>query len=202
MTTAQAHARNIRNRLARHRERRIGAIKRKVLLLLLGGFTMGLSGSPATVWKIIGALRKEWKEINKQTAERAVNTLYASKLVSVEEGKNGNLTLVLSEKGRKKALTYNVGRLKIEQPSEWDSLWRMISFDIPEDEKPMRDALREHLLAAGFYELHDSVLVYPFECRKELEFLAELYDARKYLRFIIAIHIDNEAELKDFFRLS
>ena len=62
MTTAREHAVSIRSRLARHRERRIGTIKRKILLLLLGGFTMGLSGSPATVWKIIGALRKEWKE--------------------------------------------------------------------------------------------------------------------------------------------
>ncbi len=202
MTTAREHAVSIRSRLARHRERRIGTIKRKILLLLLGGFTMGLSGSPATVWKIIGALRKEWKEMNKQTAERAVNTLFASKLVSVEEGKNGALTLILSERGRKRALTYNIGRLKIEHPGAWDRLWRIISFDIPEDEKPMRDALRGHLLTAGFYELHNSVLVYPFDCRKELGFLAELYDAREYLRFILATEIDNESDLKEFFRLS
>lgn len=202
MTTTREHATNVRNRLARHRERRIGAIKRKILLLLLGGVTVGLSGSPSTTWKIVGALRKEWKTINKQTAERGVNTLFASNLVAVQEEKDGALTLILNERGRKRALTYNIGRLKIEQPSKWDELWRVVSFDIPEDEKAKRDTLREHLLNAGFYELHNSVLVFPFDCRRELEFLAELYDVSKYLRFILATHISNEIELKEFFKLS
>jgi hypothetical protein len=202
MTSTQEHVKNVRDRLARYKEKRMGLKKKRILLLLLAGITIGLSGSPRTTWKMIGAVQKEWRELGRQAAERSLNSLYTSKLVDAKENPDGTLTLVLTEKGRKRALTYNIGKLKISQPTAWDKLWRVISFDIPEDEKPSRDAIRGHLLAAGFYELHNSVLVYPFECRKELEFITELYDARKYVRFILATNIDNEAELKNFFNVS
>src|SRR3989338_6307397 len=195
MRTSEKHAKNIRNRLALYKERRMGLKKKRILLLLLGGLTIGLSGSPRTTWRILGAMKKEWEELGRQSAERSLNSLYASKLVGVEE-KDGKLTLILTKKGRRKALTYNIGNFKIEQPAVWDRQWRIISFDIPEDEKPARDSIRGHLLSAGFYELHNSVLVYPFDCLNEIEFITELYDARKYIHYIRATYIDNESELK------
>ncbi len=195
-------SKNIRNRVARHKERRMGTTKKKVLLLLLGGLSLGLSGSPRTSWKIIGAMTKEWKELNKQAAERAVNSLYASKLVGARDNPDRTFTLILNDDGKKKALTYDLTRMKIEIPTVWDNLWRMISSDIPEDKKSMRDDIREHFLELGFYELHDSVFVYPFDCFKEVEYISELYDVRKHIRFIIATYIDNEPQLKKFFKMS
>jgi hypothetical protein len=201
MVASQETAENIRNRLARHKERRMGIAKKKVLMLLFGGLALGLSGSPRTSWKVIGGMVKEWKELSRQAAERAVNSLYASKLVSVKENYDGTLTLVLSEDGRKKALRYNLNRMKIQKPSVWDKRWRMISFDIPEDEREARDAFREHLLNLGFYELHRSFFIYPFPCAQEIEYIIELYDLRKYVRVITATHIDNELAVKKFFGL-
>ncbi len=192
---------NIRDRLARHRNHRIGAAKKKALLLLLSGLTLGLSGSPRTSWRILGALTNEWKELGRQAAERAVNSLYSSKLVEAKENNDGTLTLVLNEKGKKRALTYDTFRMKIKTPSTWDRLWRIVSFDVPEDEKPARDSLREHLFRLGFYELHKSVFIYPFECLDEIKFVAGLYDAGKYIHYILAIHVDSEEELKSFFGL-
>lgn len=142
---------------------------------------------------------KEWKELGRQGAERAVNSLYASRLVVAEANPDGTFTLTLSEDGKKKVLKYNLSRMKIQRPSVWDKRWRMISFDIPEDEREARDAFREHLLNLGFYELHRSFLIYPFECAKELEYIIELYDLRKYVRVITATHIDNESAVKKFF---
>ena len=179
----------------------MGIGKKKVLLLLLGGLSLGLSGSPRTSWKVIGALSQEWKELSKQAAERAVNSLYASKLVGAKENSNGTFTLILNDDGKKKALTYNVSRMRIERPAVWDKLWRLVSFDIPENKKAIRDDIREHLLDIGFYELQDSVLVYPFDCLKEVDYIRELYDVRKHIRFILAISVDNELEIKKFFHL-
>src|SRR3989338_9411810 len=146
MSTTQKTTKNIRDRLARYKERRMGIVKKRVLLLLFGGLSLGLSGSPRTSWKIIGGMTKEWKELSRQAAERAVNSLYASKLVAAEANDDGTLTLTLSEDGKKRALKYNLHRMKIQRPSVWDKLWRMISFDIPEDEREARDAFREHIL--------------------------------------------------------
>ena len=191
----------VRNRIAREKERRIGTAKKKALLLLLGGFALGLSGSPRTSWKIIGAMTKEWKELSKQAAERAVNSLYASRLVEARENTDGTFTLVLSREGNKKALTYDISRIKIERPATWDKLWRIISSDIPEEKKAARDSLRERFIKLGCYELHDSVFIYPFDCFKEIEYLAEIYDVRKHMRFVIATYIDIEPQLKKFFRI-
>ncbi|MDO8536781.1 MAG: hypothetical protein Q7R94_00865 [bacterium] len=201
MSTMPKTAKNIRDRLARYKERRMGITKKKVLLLLFGGLSLGLSGSPRTSWKIIGGMTKEWKELSRQAAERAVNSLYASKLVAAEANADGTLTLTLSEDGKKRALKYNLHRMKIQRPSVWNKLWRMISFDIPEDEREARDAFREHILNLGFYELHRSFFIYPFPCDKELEYIIELYDLRKYVRVITATHIDNESVIKKFFGL-
>lgn len=179
----------------------MGVTKKKMLLLLLGGLSLGLSGSPRTSWKIIGAMTKEWGDLSRQAAERAINSLYASKLVGVKENNDGTITLILCEKGEKKALTYNLARMKIEVPSKWDELWRIISFDIPVDKKEVRDSLRGHLFRLGFFEIHQSLFIYPFECRNEVEYMVELYDARKYVRFILATNIDNELHLRKFFNM-
>ena len=97
---------NVRNRLARHKELRIGATKKKILLLLVGGVTLGLSGSPRTYWKIVSAMGKEWGELSKQAAERATNALYASKLVDAKENNDGTFTLVMSKGRRSPRMTF------------------------------------------------------------------------------------------------
>ena len=192
----------VQGRIARHKEKRIGTAKKKALLLLLGGFALSLSGSPRTSWKILGAMTNEWKELSKQAAERAVNSLYLSRLVEAKENSDGTFTLILSKEGSKKALTYDLSRMKIERPTAWDKFWRIISSDIPEDKKVVRDALRERFIKLGCYELHDSVFIYPFDCFKEIEYLAELYDVRKYMRFVLATYIDIEPQLKKFFQIA
>ena len=201
MTISSEAAEEIRNRIARHKERRMGNAKKKALLLLLGGVSLSLSGSPATHWKVLGEMVMEWKELNRQAAERAVNSLYASKLVAVEENRDGVLTLILTEKGRKKALTYDLYRMKIAVPSKGDRKWRLVSFDVPVGKKPLRDSLRKHLLDLGFYEMQQSLFIHPFDCTEELEYLVELYDTRKYVRFFLVTEVDNELQLKKFFHL-
>ena len=192
---------DIRGRLAAYKEQRMGEVKKKALLMLLGGLSLGLSGSPKTSWKILGSLTKEWKEIGRQSAERVINSLYASRLVEIKENTDGTLTLVLSEGGRKKALTYDLVRMKVPVPTVWGRMWYIVSFDIPEVKKQARDSFREHLFRLGFFELHKSVFVYPFNCLDQLKYIAGLYDVGKYIRFIVAAHIDTEENLKKFFHL-
>ncbi len=202
MGISEEMKKGLQNRLnLSHRERRMGITKKKILLLLCGGLALGLSGSPRTSWKILGEMTKDWKKLSRQAAERAINSLYSSKLVATEENADGTFTLVLSAEGKNKALRYDLDRMKIKRPPQWDNLWRMVSFDIPESERDARDAIRGHLIRLGFYEQHQSFFVYPFDCRSEIEYLIELYGVRKYARFILATYIDNESHLKRFFSI-
>ena len=185
----------------RKQGKRLGAVQQKLLLLLLGGFALSCTRSPSRQWRLIKGMRENWKEIDKGTAERAIASLYESRLIEERNNTDGTTTLILSENGKKRALTYRSRGMKIKPPKTWDKKWRVVIFDVPEDERDARNSLRKHLADLGFYKLQQSVAVHPFECRDEIDFLVELHDIRKYVRFMRVEHIDNELDIKLFFRL-
>ena len=180
---------------------RYGEIQKKIILLLLAGLALGLSRSPKSSFKIIKEVGKEWKEIEKRALKRAIKRLYESKLVKEKENSDGTITLVLTDKGKEKALTYNLDEMEIKKPKQWDKKWRVVLFDVPERARKIRDAFRYHLKQLDFYEFQKSVFIHPYDCQDEIEYLTEFYDARKFIRFIIADSLDNELHLKSHFGL-
>ena len=179
----------------------MGSAQKKIILLLLGGLAIGLSRSPKTSFQIIRGIKKEWDWINRQNLKRAIKKLYESKLVKEKENSDGTITLVLTDKGKEKALTYNLDEMEIKKPKQWDGKWRIVLFDVPERARKIRDAFRYHLKQLNFYEFQKSVFVHPYDCHNEIEYLVEFYDARKFIRFIIADSLDNELHLKSHFNL-
>ncbi len=190
--------RNIKKRIG-GRQKRVGAVQKKLILLLQGGIALSCARTPYAQWKILQELGQEWKTIGRQKLDRAITSLYESKLVDAQRNTDGTFTITLCEEGTKRALTYNLTKMKIVHPKKWDKLWRLVSFDIPEDERSVRDSLRGHLLRLGFYEMHQSFFVHAFECRDEISYIVELYDVQKYVRFMKAIEMDNVVELTKFF---
>ncbi|MFA5937028.1 MAG: hypothetical protein WC822_04075 [Candidatus Paceibacterota bacterium] len=185
----------------RHNKPRIGNLKKKVLLFLLAGLALGLTRSAKKQLWILKQLPKEWKKENRQAYERAINSLYASHLIEEKYHKDGTTTLILSENGKQKALRFNIDKLEIKKPIKWDGKWRIIMFDIPEKLRRLRDSLRLHFREIGLIELQKSVFVYPYPCSEEIEFILEFYNARKYVRFILAEKVDNGLHLKNRFNL-
>ena len=184
-----------------HNNLRMGGLKKKVLLLLLAGLALGLTKSPKKHWWILKQVPKEWEKENRQALERAINSLYISRLVEEKNNKDGSTTLVLNENGKQRALRFNIDKLEIKKPEKWDEKWRIVMFDIPEKLKGLRDTLRLHFQEIGLIELQKSVLVYPYACNREIEFILELYNARKHVRFVLAENIDIELHLKKKFNL-
>ncbi|KKQ01846.1 MAG: Repressor in ring oxydation complex/ phenylacetic acid degradation pathway related protein (PaaX), partial [Parcubacteria group bacterium GW2011_GWA2_36_24] len=131
----------------------------------------------------------------------AINSLYTSHLIEEKNNRDGTTTLILSENGKQRALRFNIDKLEIKKPEKWDRKWRIVMFDIPEKLKRLRDSLRLHFQEIGLIELQKSVLVYPYPCNHEIEFILELYNARKYVRFVLVETIDNELHLKNKFNL-
>src|SRR3989344_3359261 len=164
--------------------KRLGATQRKILLLLQAGLALGLSRSPKKHWWILRQIPREWKKENRQELERAINSLYVSHLIKERNNKDGTTTLVLSENGKQRTLQFDIDNLEIKKPQKWDGKWRIVMFDIPEKLRRMRDSLRIHFQKIGLIELQKSVLVFPYPCNKEIEFILELYNARRHVRFV------------------
>ena len=185
----------------RTREPKIGPVGQKILLLLLGGLLLGLSRSPKGYFKILKTIRHDWKEINRRALNRSLKALGKSKLVEERENKDGGTTMILTERGKYKAITFQIDEMKIPPMKKWDKKWRVVLFDIPEHHKKVRDALSQKLKHVGFHQLQKSVFIHPFECKKEIDFILEFLNMRPYVRIITADQIDNELFLKKYFRL-
>ena len=178
----------------------MSSIKQKILLLLLGGLAFGYSITPQRRWKVLKEIASAWKEIDREKLRKEIRNLYRSKMVKQKENPDGSYTIVLTEKGKMKALTYHFEKMRIKD-KKWDGKWRLVVFDIPEKIRKGRRALREKIKELGFYELQKSVWVFPYECKDEIDFIVEFFGLRKYVRYGVLESIDNDVHLKKIFKL-
>ncbi len=179
----------------------LGPTTKKALLLLLAGPALVLAYSPRRKLRVLKALAKEWRAIEKQALYNIIRNLYKNKLVNIKENDDGTVTIILTDSGKNKALTYDIENIKIPLMKRWDRKWRIILFDIPEKYKNARNALVKILKNMGCFQFQKSVFVHPFECRNEIDFVIEFFSMRQYVRFIVADSIDNELHLKKHFDL-
>lgn len=183
-------------------------LSEKILLLLLTGATLSICYTPRQYWRTIKIAGKEWKKINggwgtvkKEELRYELRKLYQSKLVRRKENPDGSTAMVLTDKGKFRALNFHFQQMKIDR-KDWDGKWRLVIFDIPEKFRVGRDSLRDKLKELGFYELQRSVFVFPYNCKDEIDFIIEFFSVRKHVRFGVLETIDNEEHLKDIFKLT
>lgn len=175
-------------------------IKAKILLLLLGGLAFSYSITPQRQWKAVKMISKEWKKINEKELKNSIRYLYRLKFIDKNETDDGSVAVLLTAKGKLKALNYQLENIR-DKKEKWDGKWRMVAFDIPEKYKRGRDALRQKLKKIGFCELQKSVFITPFNCEKEIGLLVKYFNLDKYIRIGLLESIDNESQLKKFFKL-
>ena len=170
--------------------------KKKVLLLLEAGITLGLARSPRRQAYIFKKAAQEWKMIERRYLYRIIREFKYERLVAFEEKADGTTKIVLTEKVKKIALSFNIDLMELKMPDHWDGVWRVVFFDIPEKKKYARDILRGRLKWLGFREIQKSMLIFPYPCLSEINFIIEYYQLRKYVRYGEMKNISNEAELK------
>ena len=105
----------------------------------------------------------------------------------------------LTKKGKELLRGYEFYNLKTEHPKKWDGKWRFIIFDIPEKSRYARDIFRDKLKNLGFFMLQQSVWVYPYECKKEIDFILEFLGLRSYVLYF-EVEIERDAWLRKYFR--
>ncbi len=177
--------------------------QQKLLLLLraVGAFSMMKATGVHRQVRVMRGIKKEWMELDIRARSNAVTSLYRSKLIRRTEHKDGSVTLVLTEKGKKRALRYTLEQMTIQKPARWDGKWRLVMYDIPEDMRALRLELLRKLKHLGFVELQHSVFAHPYECKDEIEYLIEAYDAREFIRRALVEELDSSAPLRKRFKL-
>ncbi|MFH1170039.1 MAG: CRISPR-associated endonuclease Cas2 [Candidatus Vogelbacteria bacterium] len=176
-------------------------LKQKILLMLGAGVLLGFSYSPQHYFKILRAVIKEWRFIERRYLFQLIREFKRDRLVEYRESFNGETKIILTEQGKKVVLFFDLDKIKIQKPSVWDGKWRIVMFDIPEKKRNARDALRDKLKELGFQEVQRSVFIHPFPCNKEISFIVEVFEIRNCVRLAEVDKISNEAELLIKFNL-
>ncbi|MCX6718609.1 MAG: hypothetical protein NTY81_03375 [Candidatus Staskawiczbacteria bacterium] len=133
-----------------------------------------------------------WKnEISPSKIKDGIRDLNKQKFIRKKEKYDGSVFVSLTEKGRLRALNLKF-RCLGNKKEKWDGKWRMVAFDIPDKYKKGRSALRYRLKMAGFYELQESLFLYPYDCQEEMKNLVNLFNLRKYVCFAVITSIDDE----------
>jgi len=179
-----------------------GELTKQILLALGAGFvitTVILLPGSAEMFRPFIKLTKKFKT-KRQSFVKSLKAMKRDRLIDFRE--DGKISkIIILERGRKKLLSYNLDSLEIKKPKRWDGIWRIVIFDIPEDEKIARNALRLKLKELGFYQLQKSVFIYPYPCLNEIQFIEEIFKIGPYINFIEARKIEGGEWLKQKFDL-
>jgi len=148
---------------------------------------------------VIGALDK--LGFSPKLRQREYIASSASKLVKrgLLKFENGHYMLTLS--GKEMLHHWNITDYKIKKPRRWDKKWRIITFDIPEKKRKIRNQITGLLRQIGFLRLQDSVWVYPYDCEDLIGLIKTELGVGKYLLYVIADEIENDRHLREDFSL-
>lgn len=141
-----------------------------------------------------------WDQFNDSRIRQAINHLKKKKLIKTQI-KNREFVVALTENGRKEILKFDFDKIKLRKDKKWDGKWRIIMFDIPEVKKDARDALRQKLNSLGMRQVQKSVFAYPYECKKEIDFISGFYDIPDYILYLEAKIDDLDDTLKRIFKV-
>ena len=170
----------------------------------MGGILIAAVIAPNAVGTFKFILKDEnkisWKKFNKSRINETLKRLIRRGLIKTHL-RNKKIEYMLTINGKQEILKFDFEELKLKSEKNWDGWWRIIIFDIPEHKKAARDALRRKFLKLGMHQLQKSVFIYPFNCKKEIDFISAFYgvfDETLYLKAKVA---DIGDKLKGIFDL-
>lgn len=135
-----------------------------------------------------------WRELDRKRFSDNLKRLEKQRVIKIYLENNENI-LELTNKGKQKVMDLLTRENQKNIPEKWDCKWRIVIFDIPDEDKNERDAFRNRLKSIGFYQLQESVFIFPFDCKDYIDYLKELYQIEKYVQYVVAEAIDTQVDL-------
>ncbi len=175
-------------------------LSEKILLHLAGCVDFGFSYRAQKMFGISGKDFRDLIKPNKKDFKDSITELKKQRFIEKKKNYDGSVVISLTDKGKLRALNIRFKKL-CNRKENWDGKWRMIAFDIPDEYKKGRNALRYRARMAGFYELQESLFLYPYDCEREVNDFIKLFKLEKYVRFALLEFIDNGEQLRKFFKL-
>lgn len=176
-----------------------GKIGGKILFLIAAGSMLGYTKKRQRI-ELLKDYDRVWLSIDRKKLFDALRALKLGGYVEVIQRSDGAMVAELTEKGRSRATRFPLDDLKLSKPERWDGKWRIVIFDIAEERRKTRNALRWRLKNLGFCELQRSVFVVPYQCEDEITILVNAFGLREEVR-IIEGALSYDKDLRKKFKL-
>ncbi len=191
--------------------KKVGLMKRNIKISPIGEAILGVVavGTIITVAAmfpgvayIIAPFLKKKKYSPRQAITRNLESLIKAGLITRTRNANGDIVLKLSKKGTWEAMIrHNVLPTFKNERKDWDTLWRVVIFDVPNVRNKERGDLRRAMRMFGFKPLQKSAWVYPFECDNFIALLKSHLGIANDVLYMKVSYIENARHLRKEFQL-
>lgn len=161
---------------------------------------VGIIGVAIVAPNVLGAMKKLGllpKRYDLGNIERARKDLVRDGFLRYD--KAGMLRLTGKGEAQMRMLELSEYGKKVKR--RWDGRWRVLTFDVPEYRKGLRDKIRRTLSAIGFVRLQDSVWVYPYDCEDLIVLLKADFKIGKDVLYMIVDELEYDGPIRKQFEL-
>lgn len=111
--------------------------------------------------------------------------------------------ILLTKIGRNKIRNLELETLRVAKQKKWDGKWWQVAADIPtKQHRQDADLLRRKLKQMGFYPLQRTLWYYPYDPRKEIQFIIDRFRIAQFVTVmeISRLDVEDEKMLKAHFK--
>lgn len=108
----------------------------------------------------------------------------------------------ITAKGKDRLAWYAITKVGVPKSASWDQKWYIVTFDLPEKKKIIRNNLILQLKAEGFINYAKGLWVLPYNPAEYLKSLRKHLGLSGELKLIIAESLEGEDALKTHFNLT
>lgn len=176
-------------------------IKNALLSTLIVAGALPIAIAAPKVFSLVAGKNMDLLPTNpKQRLRETVSRLKRKGLVEFRE-EDGKRRMRLTPKGLTEARRLQSVPIPVPIPRRWDRRWRIVTFDIPERRRPLRDRVRLLVRRLGFYRLQDSVWIYPYDCEELITLVKTDLRTGRDVLYIIADAVEYDKPLREHFKL-
>lgn len=177
-----------------------GILTGKILGILASGFVLSVIRDKRKRIQLHRECDRFWYTIDRKNLSQVLKRLRLNNFLAFAKQTDGGEKAYLTPIGKTRALKYQFNNLIIKKRRKWDRKWRMVLFDIPEEKRKIRDALRKKLKNLGFLEFQKSVFIFPYPCSDEINFVINFFDIHNYV-YYLETPISPDLDFRKHFKL-
>jgi hypothetical protein len=84
---------------------------------------------------------------------------------------------------------------------DWDGVWHLVCYDVPESFKLKRDYFRRKLIESNFYQVQYSLWVTPWPCKEEIAIIAQNLGIAPFVAYLNTDYLPQQQKLLRHFCL-